>query len=592
MCLGSRPSAVTICVALVWFASPSHGALNPQQVAIIANAASSESLAIARHYAERRQIPPDHIITLPLPLRDSLSRRDYEEFVVAPLRQTLRERGLASSIRVLVTTYGIPLRVEAPLLSDEERRLLADAQHRVTTSRMQLERIRTALVNLIPQGMQEPQPTPAGSLVIESAKSALFLLEVDRVWRAALEQIRRPGASEHNQQAVTEFLTLSHQYGGWALLLQHRSHSEQPPASQEPSHLSAWRTLLERTAPLWSGLPHRPLHSDRPLLYQWAERLFGAKGVLELASAEVDLLTSTQADASFDSELSLLWWDPGLYAVAWRWDNPLFEEASPHPNNPPILMVSRLDAPTAELAKGLVDRALQAERSGLDGTIYFDARGLQPDGPVDTYGIYDHSLREAAKLAKEKTTYEVVLDLAERTMASVPNVALYIGWYRLRSYEDVFSFNPGAIGYHMASAEAVTVHDPKERGWCKNALERGITATLGSVGEPYLDSFPEPARFTRLLLSGRYPLVEVYYLAIRHISWRMVLFGDPLYNPFHHRAGSAPSLSQGRRPPSELPMGDPPATLEQRRIEMDQRMKILLAILKDAETRLSQKPLP
>ncbi|MCP9439501.1 MAG: TIGR03790 family protein [Nitrospira sp.] len=591
MCLGSRPSAVTICVALVWFASPSHGALNPQQVVIIANTASSESLAVARHYAEQRQIPRDHLIMLPLPLRDSLSRREYEQLVIAPLRQTLRERGLASSICALVTTYGIPLRVEAPLLSDEERRLLADAQHRIKTSRAKLEQIRTALAKLIPQGMQGPSPAPGGSVVLESAKAALFLLDVDRVWRAALEQMRRPDASRADQQVISEFLTLSHQYGGWALLLQHRSRAEQPPAAPEPSHLSAWRTLLDRTAPLWTGLPHQPLLSDRSLLYQWAERLFGAKGVLELASAEVDLLTTAHADASFDSELSLLWWDPGLYAVAWRWDNPLFEEASPQPQNPPILMVSRLDAPTAELAKGLVDRALQAERSRLDGTIYFDARGLQPEGPVDTYGIYDHSLREAAKLAKEETSHEVVLDLAERTMASMPNVALYIGWYRLRSYDDVFSFNPGAIGYHMASAEAVTIHDPKERGWCKNALERGITATLGSVGEPYLDSFPEPARFTRLLVSGKYSLVEVYYLATRHISWRMVLFGDPLYNPFRHRAVS-PSASQTRRSPSEQPLGDPPATLEQRRLELEQRMKILLIILKEAEARLSQSPLP
>lgn len=54
----------------------------------------------------------------------------------------------------------------------------------------------------------------------------------------------------------------------------------------------------------------------------------------------------------------------------------------------------------------------------------------------------------------------------------------------------------------MASAEAVTVHDRNERGWRKNALERGIAATLGSVGEPYLDAFPEPARFTALLLTG------------------------------------------------------------------------------------------
>ena len=111
-------------------------------------------------------------------------------------------------------------------------------------------------------------------------------------------------------------------------------------------------------------------------------------------------------------------------------------------------------------------------------------------------------------------------------------MALYVGWYRLRQYEDAFTFRPGAIGYHMASAEAVSIHSASEPGWCKNALERGITATLGSIGEPYLDTFPEPIEFAALLMTGQYSLVETYYLTSRWVSWRMVLFGDPLYNPW------------------------------------------------------------
>jgi hypothetical protein len=84
----------------------------------------------------------------------------------------------------------------------------------------------------------------------------------------------------------------------------------------------------------------------------------------------------------------------------------------------------------------------------------------------------------------------------------------------------------------MASAEAVSIHSASEPGWCKNALERGITATLGSIGEPYLDAFPEPLEFAALLMTGQYSLVETYYLTSRWVSWRMVLFGDPLYNPW------------------------------------------------------------
>ncbi len=142
----------------------------------------------------------------------------------------------------------------------------------------------------------------------------------------------------------------------------------------------------------------KPIRSQRQLIYRWTEQLFGLRGVLELASAEVDLLTYTYADASLDSELSLLWWDRDLYPVAWRWGNPLYLDSAPTTDDLPILMVSRLDAPTADLAKGLVDQAMQAERSGLQGTVYFDARGLIAKDATDTYGVYDQSLRDAAEV--------------------------------------------------------------------------------------------------------------------------------------------------------------------------------------------------
>ena len=318
--------------------------------------------------------------------------------------------------------------------------------------------------------------------------------------------------------------------------------SREPPGPVPPSTTRRWPPgddFSNKPVPTGQGSAAKSIRSQRQLIYRWTERLFGLRGVLELASAEVDLLTYTHADASLDSELSLLWWDRDLYPVAWRWGNPLFQDAMSSPEDLPILMVSRLDAPTADLAKGLVDQALQAERSGLQGTVYFDARGLKAKDATDTYGVYDQSLRDAAEVVKQQSDYRVVLDDAEATLSkpgAAPDVALYIGWYRLRSYEDAFTFKPGAIGYHMASAEAITVHDRGERGWCKNALERGITATLGSVGEPYLDAFPEPARFTTLLLTGKYSLAEVYYLTSRYVSWRMVLFGDPFYNPMRGRS--------------------------------------------------------
>jgi hypothetical protein len=59
-----------------------------------------------------------------------------------------------------------------------------------------------------------------------------------------------------------------------------------------------------------------------------------------------------------------------------------------------------------------------------------------------------------------------------------------------------------------------------------------VTATLGPVAEPYADAFPPPDLFFLRLAEGQYTLVESYFLCLPHLSWRMVLVGDPLYRPF------------------------------------------------------------
>ncbi|CUS32362.1 conserved hypothetical protein [Candidatus Nitrospira nitrosa] len=299
-------------------------------------------------------------------------------------------------------------------------------------------------------------------------------------------------------------------------------------------------------------------------------------GVFVLAAMELELLSDESSNASVDSELSLLWWEWGDYPLAWRHPNP-FYHAGPASKNkfirdPPALMVSRLDAPTAELAAQLDDHAMEAEANGLTGSMYLDAQGMPAKERPDTYRKYDQSLQHLDTFITEQSGYRSVLENTKARFdhpGQTPDVALYIGWYRLRHYEDAFAFRPGAIGYHMASAEAVSLHQSGVTGWCKNALEHGITATLGSVGEPYLDAFPEPLEFSALLMTGQYTLLEAYYLTSRWVSWRMVLVGDPLYNPWKQKPAVKRSALRmfplAPMAPSDQTFADPFRAQEERR---------------------------
>jgi hypothetical protein len=65
----------------------------------------------------------------------------------------------------------------------------------------------------------------------------------------------------------------------------------------------------------------------------------------------------------------------------------------------------------------------------------------------------------------------------------------------------------------------------------------------------------------------------------------MVLFGDPLYNPMRGKPPSTPTHpNRLPTPPSERPLGDPPAQLDRKRREQRDRMATLVNLLIEAET--------
>jgi uncharacterized protein (TIGR03790 family) len=513
--------------------------LSPDQVVIVANANSRESLSVAQHYARRRGIPVRHIFKLDLPLDDTMSREDYERRLVTPLRQMLQAQGNHKSTRVIVTVYGVPLRVAAPRLTADEEGWHRDAASRLGAARVRLEDLERRAGAIAVSAGSVPASTRAESPV-SYERNIAFLLRVDEAVQSSVKRVRqlKPPADAQWSSRL-EAIVRDHQ--GVAGLSQLRHELLRDGLDSGSEAATQMRAQQAEGLQLLLGSLELPIRDRRTDLYQRVEQVYGTYGVFGLAAMELNQLSEEHGDASVDSELSLLWWDRTLYGAAWRRANPLhhaFWKSGAAHRDIPVLMVSRLDASTADLASGLVNRAMEAERQGLNGTVYLDARGLPVKDPSDTYGRYDQSLRDLHQFVAQHTTYRSQLDNTEARFqrpGTAPDVAFYSGWYRLRQYEDAFTFRTGAIGYHMASAEAVSLHSSGESGWCKNALDHGITATLGSVGEPYLDAFPEPLEFTALLMTGQYSLVESYYLTSRWVSWRMVLVGDPLYNPWKNK---------------------------------------------------------
>src|SRR5262249_20129999 len=189
------------------------------------------------------------------------------------------------------------------------------------------------------------------------------------------------------------------------------------------------------------------------------------------------------------------------------------------------------------LIKKLIDTSIAVEKKGLVGKVYVDARGFgyTPGKTSPTgYDGYDESLREMARLLDKEAKLTVTLENTNDLFApgSCPDCALYCGWYSHANYVDCCTFAPGAVAYHIASSEAMSLRLPKVKYWCKNLLDNGVVATLGPVAEPYTIGFPKPAEFFGFLATGEYTLVECYSRTVLQTSWMTVLVGDPLYNPY------------------------------------------------------------
>ena len=257
---------------------------------------------------------------------------------------------------------------------------------------------------------------------------------------------------------------------------------------------------------------------------------------LEENQKKISSLSRADEMASVDSELALArhtgyplsGWIPNPYFLGYQG-----KKIETMPKT--ALLVARLDGPSPQIVRRLVDDSLFAENEGLKGKAYFDARWPDPGkGDLSGYAFYDASLHKAAARVKASGLMQVVLDDKEQLFqpGDGDNAALYCGWYSLANYVDAFRWVTGSVGFHIASQECETLRNPGSKVWCKMMLEKGVAATVGPVGEPYVQAFPVPEVFFALLVEGKATLAECYALSSPFVSWRMVLIGDPLYKPF------------------------------------------------------------
>lgn len=530
-----------VAILLLGSIGVARGEILPEQVGIVASKLSVESIRLADHYAKVRGIPKSNVLLLDVAPVEEVARADWEAKLRPALARWLAEPE-RQSIRCLVTCLGVPLKVGRRSAGDSmvvaRRQLLSDAR------RTYVEQIvaMTRLLEDLPSG-SEPGG-PRGDVKLDASVQELSTA-LDATFKAASERIAKIEPAEQRRAplgAVEQLFFGASGLGGALRAVQARN--DAAPAAEVAQRLELVKGqsmgLQEALAAL-AALPETASRDAQTI--RVVQKLGGMLGVLRWIDSELEAIDKNETYAALDSELALvLWPDYPLY----RWQpNPLHYAQPPAYQPKPTYVVSRLAAPSLERAMKLVDAAVAVEKAGLSGKFYIDARGLAKSDQHGSFGQFDQSLRDLAARLQKQTRLPVVLDDKPALFApgACPQTALYCGWYSLGNYVESFEWLPGSVGYHLASSEAQTLTTPGNRAWCNAMLERGVTATLGPVYEPYLIAFPLPDDFFPLLLTGQ-NLGETYWRTTPFTSWVMTLVGDPLYSPFR----AQPVLSEADLP--------------------------------------------
>ncbi len=472
-------------------------ALAPGDLIIVCNRKVPESQAVAAYYAEKRRVPPANIVAVEVTTSEHMSRKEFDNSLLPPVRQAAERLKSQGATPAVLLVYGIPLMVTSPGESDADKALRELAAARAGEYRGLVQQMVGELDRLMetsdaggkpPRRLTYP-PRPMLEMAERSLNQAVQYLG---------KEASRAGEEPARVKVLSLLIRLvgtSPEAAAKAAKMSKESTSTRERELIQGQELLGWNAIMRRELEegMFSGvLPETALKTAAAV--RFANGIIGEWQFWENLHT---MLEKREKGAGVDSELTLALRD-GYQLSGWlpnpfqaRYDRlPCITEVREK-----TLMVGRLDGPTPEIAKRLVDDALATEEAGLQGNFYIDARGLTGEAKYGNYVWYDEHLAALYELVKEYSIMKVVIDRNPELFppGSCPDAALYVGWYSLGNYVASCKWNRGAVAFHVASAEATTLKGLRNV-WCKRLLEEGVAATLGPVAEPYLGSFPSARR--------------------------------------------------------------------------------------------------
>lgn len=196
------------------------------------------------------------------------------------------------------------------------------------------------------------------------------------------------------------------------------------------------------------------------------------------------------------------------------------------------LVVSRLDAPTVEIAKSMITNSdVIKKQYVVNGTFYIDPYSNKTGVNADKYknAMLDFQVRVLSSTNLDSWSTTFLDPYIDEVIPSVIDDSFIWSWFTDRSSSSFFKTTNAIriFAYNADNDGAATVRSLTGRRWPALAMQSGYAATAGSMSNPGYDGFLFPTPFFTTLLNGS-TIGEAFLFSQPYLNWTISVFGDPL----------------------------------------------------------------
>ncbi|WDQ16003.1 hypothetical protein [Rhodopirellula sp. P2] len=483
------------------FGPQAHAGISGENIIVVVNADSEDSLTLANHYVQLRDIPPSNIVLLedvPSGLRVSLD--DFREKILKPVLTELNDRGLGAHAQVIAYSAGFPTAVD---IREHTKRLTDENQKKY----------------------QRP---------VASINSMTFFYR----WVLADSPDYLGWVSNFYARGSFE-RHFANPFAGEA--------GEKFEAAEDATNNAESTEDWSEAADLWTAIAEDyptlyPVHVRAAEAYANADELDSAVQRLAMATAggwanrryveESDSLQKLKETDGFETILALLQdvpmknQGPVPFATNVGWTS----TGHPIPNAKGgmpyilscVLGVVHQRGSTLEQAIEVLERARKADRTSPDGTFGF---AKTSDVRVTTREpLYADALAWLISRDQNVEIFASKLPTSDKAYSG-----MMLGAASFDARKRSWSMTPGAIAENLTSLGAAFETGSQTK--LTELLHAGAAISSGAVAEPYalVHKFPTP--MMHAYYAEGVSAIEAFYLSTTS-PYQLLIVGDPACQPF------------------------------------------------------------